>query len=95
MILEYFQHRNIEELYLNDASWYAAQEPDRFAFHIGEQVTRIDTENKKVYTSKQNIFDYDILILATGSGAGLPPYVSMERAEKTKGTSLTLSVSFE
>lgn len=35
---EYFQHRNVEELYLNDASWYAEQEPDRFAFHIGEQV---------------------------------------------------------
>lgn len=36
--VEYFQHRNIEDLYLNDASWYAEQEPDRFAFHIGEQV---------------------------------------------------------
>lgn len=31
------------------------------------------------------IFRYDILVLATGSGAGLPPYVSMARAEKTKG----------
>lgn len=36
--VEYFQHRNIEELYLNDASWYAQQAPDCFAFHIGEQV---------------------------------------------------------
>jgi nitrite reductase (NAD(P)H) len=28
---------------------------------------------------------YDILIMATGSGAGLPPYVSEQQAEKTKG----------
>jgi nitrite reductase (NAD(P)H) len=54
---EYFQHRNVEELYLNDASWYAAQEPDRFAFHIGEQVTLIDSVAKKVFTSKNNTFE--------------------------------------
>lgn len=40
---EYFQHRNIEDLYLNEVSWYAKQNPDHFAFHIGEQVgTRSD-----------------------------------------------------
>ena len=37
-VAEYFQHRNIEELYLNNASWYAEQNPEHFAFHIGEQV---------------------------------------------------------
>jgi nitrite reductase (NAD(P)H) len=39
-LTEYFQHRNIEELYLNDLSWYAEQEPERFQFHIGEAVSR-------------------------------------------------------
>lgn len=86
-LTEYFQHRNVESLYLNDPSWYAAQEPDRFAFHVGEQVTSIDPKAKTVSTSKRNTFDYDILVMATGSGAGLPPYVSVERAEKTKGQS--------
>ncbi|KAL8278182.1 hypothetical protein RQP46_009355 [Phenoliferia psychrophenolica] len=84
-LTEYFQHRNIEELYLNNASWYAEQNPEHFAFHIGEQVTAIDTEAKTVRTSKDNDFKYDILVLATGSGAGLPPYVSQERADKVKG----------
>ena len=37
-LTEYFQHRNIEDLYLNDVSWYAQQNPQHFAFHIGEQV---------------------------------------------------------
>ncbi|KAK4702458.1 nitrite reductase (NAD(P)H), partial [Phenoliferia sp. Uapishka_3] len=84
-LTEYFQHRNIEELYLNNASWYAEQNPEQFAFHIGEQVTAIDTVNKSVHTSKDNDFKYDILVLATGSGAGLPPYLSQERADKVKG----------
>jgi nitrite reductase (NAD(P)H) len=37
-MIEYFQHRNIEDLYLNDVGWYAKQNPEHFAFHIGEQV---------------------------------------------------------
>lgn len=37
-MVEYFQHRNIEDLYLNDVGWYAKQNPEHFAFHIGEQV---------------------------------------------------------
>lgn len=36
---EYFQHRNIEELYLNPLSWYAEQDPSRFQFHVGEAVS--------------------------------------------------------
>ncbi|SGY20621.1 BQ5605_C016g08108 [Microbotryum silenes-dioicae] len=84
-LTEYFQHRNVEDLYLNDPNWYAEQEPDRFAFHVGEQVTLIDSKSKTVSTSRGNTFSYDILVLATGSGAGLPPYVSIEQAEKTTG----------
>ncbi|KAM0788182.1 hypothetical protein ACM66B_001342 [Microbotryomycetes sp. NB124-2] len=84
-LTEYFQHRNVESLYLNNPTWYASQEPERFAFHVGEQVTSIDAANKTVSTSKGNTFDYDVLVLATGSGAGLPPYVSAEQADRTKG----------
>jgi nitrite reductase (NAD(P)H) len=50
-------------------------------------VLRIDTEKKTVHTSKDNTFHYDILVLATGSAAGLPPYVSAAQAKDTKGES--------
>ena len=39
-LTEYFQHRNVEDLYLNDVSWYAKQHREHFAFHIGEQVSQ-------------------------------------------------------
>jgi nitrite reductase (NAD(P)H) len=127
--IEYFQHRNVEDLYLNDVSWYAEQNPEHFAFHIGEQVRahlpssspgsptfflgllgllsisprgglrsdsiadplgqvlEIDTANKIVHTSKDNSVRYDILVMATGSVADLPPYISPERAKDVKGGS--------
>lgn len=49
---------------------------------------RIDTEKKTVHTSKDNTFSYDILVLATGSAAGLPPYVTAAQAKDTKGECL-------
>lgn len=49
------------------------------------KVLAIDTGAKEVHTSKGNTFSYDILVLATGSAAGLPPYVTPEKAKDTKG----------
>ena len=73
--------------------WYAKQNPEHFAFHIGEQVLSIDTERKTVHTSKDNTFTYDILVLATGSAAGLPPYVSAAQAKDTKGIFVYRSIA--
>ncbi|GAA5999895.1 hypothetical protein JCM10207_005960 [Rhodosporidiobolus poonsookiae] len=84
-LTEFFEHRNIEDLYLNKPSWYAEQMPDRFAFSVGEKVIEIDHQNKNVFTSKGNTYQYDILVLATGSNGALPPYISWPEAEKTKG----------
>jgi NAD(P)H-nitrite reductase large subunit len=46
------QHRSVEQLYLNSPAWYAEQDPDRFVFHVGEQVTGLDHEARCVTTSK-------------------------------------------
>lgn len=92
-LTEYFQHRNIEDLYLNDVSWYAEQNPEHFAFHIGEQVIAVDTVSKHVKTSKGNEFRYDILVLATGSIADLPPYISHQRAKDVKGVFVYRSIA--
>lgn len=55
-LTEYFQHRNVSDLYLNSPSWYASQLPDRFAFSTGEKVIEIDPLNKNVFTSKGNVY---------------------------------------
>ena len=100
-------------MYLNSPSWYAEQEPDRFQFYIGEQVTDIDTKAKTVATSKnvrtipcsglasesialypkQNTFSYDILVLATGSEAAYPPYITPAQASSTDGIYVYRSIA--
>ncbi|BGP40530.1 hypothetical protein JCM10449v2_004492 [Rhodotorula kratochvilovae] len=84
-LTEYFQHRNVSDLYLNSPSWYADQLPDRFAYSTGERVTEIDPVHKNIFTSKGNVYQYDLLVMATGSNGALPPYVSPEEAARTKG----------
>ncbi|CAL1707574.1 unnamed protein product [Somion occarium] len=74
-LTEYFQHRNVEKLYLNQADWYTQQDPDRFLFYVGEAVTTINTSAKNVTTDKGRVVPYDYCIIATGSQATLPDYV--------------------
>ncbi|GAA98797.1 uncharacterized protein L969DRAFT_50632 [Mixia osmundae IAM 14324] len=84
-LTEYFEHRNVDDLLLNPPSWYAKHSPSRFAYHLGETVLKIDPEAHTVHTDKNHIFKYDYCVLATGSGAGLPPFVSEEQARETAG----------
>ncbi|GAA5924803.1 hypothetical protein JCM10213_000447 [Rhodosporidiobolus nylandii] len=84
-LTEFFEHRNISKLFLNPPAWYADQQPDRFAYSTGEKIIEIDSTNKTVYSSKGNTYQYDILVLATGSNGALPPYISPEQAARTKG----------
>ncbi|KAB5593146.1 Nitrite reductase (NAD(P)H) large subunit [Ceratobasidium theobromae] len=51
-LTEYFQHRSVEQLYLNSPAWYAEQDPERFVFYTGEQVTSLDHGARRVTTSK-------------------------------------------
>ncbi|GAA5939388.1 uncharacterized protein JCM15063_004507 [Sporobolomyces koalae] len=83
-LTEYFEHRNVTGLYLQTASWYAEQSPERFSYSIGEKVVEIDRQLKCVRTSKGNVYQYDVLVLATGSNGALPPY-AQSRAPQMKG----------
>ncbi|KAG8866838.1 hypothetical protein FRC20_007390, partial [Serendipita sp. 405] len=58
-----------------------------------EQVVFIDHAAHTVTTSKGRTISYDICIIATGSDAGLPPYVSSERAKSTKGIFVYRSIA--
>jgi nitrite reductase (NAD(P)H) len=80
---------NLEPLLMSNprppAEWYAQQDPEHFLFHVGEQVVSVDHVTHTVTTDKDRTIAYDICVLATGSNAGLPPYISQERAQRTRG----------
>ncbi|KAJ7695490.1 NADPH nitrite reductase [Mycena rosella] len=92
-LTEYFEHRNVENLYLNPPSWYAEQQPDNFRYFLGEAVTSISPEKHLIHTSQGHVIKYDKCILATGSHAGLPPYVTAEQAAKTDGVFVYRNIS--
>ncbi|KAK5118751.1 hypothetical protein LTR85_007957 [Meristemomyces frigidus] len=71
-LTSFFQHREVENLYLNPASWYASMPEGSLNYHLNTLVTSVDTEKKTVETSQGQTVPYDILVLATGSDAVLP-----------------------
>ncbi|KAF9219484.1 nitrite reductase [Gyrodon lividus] len=92
-LTDYFQHRSVEKLYLNEVEWYAQQDPERFLFHTDEQVTSLDTVTHSITTNKGRVVKYDYCVLATGSESTLPHYIPPERAEKTKGVFVYRNIS--
>ncbi|OSD05584.1 nitrite reductase [Trametes coccinea BRFM310] len=76
-LTEYFEHRNIEKLYLNSPEWYQQQDPDQFSFHVGETVVTLDTEAGTVTTDAGRTVAYDHCVIATGSEATLPRYADL------------------
>lgn len=81
----YFEQRSIEGLYLNPLDWYKSHAPGKLAYHTSDPVVAIQSEDKQVLTSKGLLLPYDVCVLATGSDAALPPYVSRERFQNTSG----------
>ncbi|KAI0338846.1 nitrite reductase [Trametopsis cervina] len=73
-LTDYFQHRNVENLYLNQADWYTSQDPERFQFFLNEAVTSLSPSTRTVTTSTGRTIRYDICVLATGSDSTLPTF---------------------
>lgn len=70
----FFEHRLIENLYLNPREWYTSFDDGWLSYHLNTRVTEIIPEAKYVSTSNGDNVPYDILVLATGSDAVLPKY---------------------
>ncbi|KAF6764112.1 nitrite reductase [Ephemerocybe angulata] len=92
-LTEYFEHRNVESLYLNPPSWYAQHEPHRLSYHLQETIVSISADQHLVHTDKNRAFRYDTCVIATGSRAEVPPYTSLEQAQKTKGVFVYRNIS--
>merc|ERR1712000_142292 len=73
-LTSYFEHRKIENLYLNSAEWYAQAPEGALGWHVNTQVTSIDSEAKTVSCANGEVVPYDVLVLATGSNAILPQH---------------------
>lgn len=71
-LTSFFQHRDVEQLYLNPSSWYSDAPEGSLNYHLNTQVTSVDAERKTVDTSSGDVVPYDVLVVATGSDAMLP-----------------------
>ena len=71
-LTSFFQHRKVENLYLNPREWYNGMPDGALNYHLNTRVTEIHTEAKLVSTSNGDTVPYDTLVLATGSDALLP-----------------------
>lgn len=66
---EYFSSDDADELLLAPRDWYTE---NNITLRTGEMITDIETETKRVFTHKHDYFEYDYLILATGSSCFVP-----------------------
>ena len=66
----YFSGKTAADLTLVEPGYY---QENNIEIHIGDRVTRIDRDNKKVYSANGVVIYYDKLILATGSYPFVPP----------------------
>ncbi|KAB8302377.1 hypothetical protein EYC80_005803 [Monilinia laxa] len=71
-LTSFFQHRRVEELYLNPESWYADVPQGSLSYHLNTKVVGIKHAAKRVVCASGDVLPYDILVLATGSDALLP-----------------------
>src|SRR5262249_36800405 len=62
--------QDAKEIFLNPLSWY---DENNIRLHAGRRVTRIDRENKMVYSGEEIADPYDHLVFATGSRPFVPP----------------------
>ncbi|KAK7407944.1 Nitrite reductase [NAD(P)H] [Neonectria punicea] len=71
-LTSFFEHRKIENLYLNPAEWYQEAPEGVLNYHVNTKAISINSEEKTVTCANSQVYPYDILVLATGSNAILP-----------------------
>ncbi|MFD2932333.1 nitrite reductase large subunit NirB [Spirosoma flavum] len=72
----YFDGKTAEDLTLASEQWYA---DNGITLYLTDPVIDIDRERKQVRSHHGVVVPYDYLILATGSGAFVPPVAGVEK----------------
>jgi nitrite reductase (NAD(P)H) len=80
-LTSFFQHRQVENLYLNPKSWYGEHPEGSLNYHLNTLATEIKPKEKAVITADHQTIPYDILVLATGSDALVPKHTPGYDAE--------------
>jgi nitrite reductase (NADH) large subunit len=73
---EYFNGKSGTELQLNASEWYTE---NNITLHLGDPVTNINRMEKTVTSFKGLVLAYDVLVMATGSAAMVPPIHGVEK----------------
>lgn len=81
----YFASRSVDALLLNPPAWYDQHAPGRLRYLSGVRVLHVNHAEHKVLTSDGRTEPYDACVLATGSDAALPPYISAAKMARTQG----------
>jgi nitrite reductase (NADH) large subunit len=73
---EFFAGKSAEDLSMASATWYS---DNNITLHLGDPIAQINRSAKMVDSHKGLTLPYDILILATGSAAFVPPIPGTEK----------------
>ena len=73
---EFFAGKSAEDLSMSSKTWY---EENGIKLHLGDPVQSIDRQTKTVHSYKGITESYDVLILATGSSAFVPPIPGVDK----------------
>ncbi|MBC6996953.1 nitrite reductase large subunit NirB [Cytophaga sp. FL35] len=73
---EYFESQDAKALEMAPKEWYLE---NKIELVTSERVLDINRDSKTISTSKDRIFSYDYLVLATGSSPFVPPIKGVEK----------------
>jgi len=73
---EFFENQDAKALEMAPAEWYKENGIDLI---VDERVSDIQRTTKTIITAKNRVFNYDYLVLATGSSAFVPPIKGVEK----------------
>ncbi|PWN49200.1 putative nitrite reductase [Violaceomyces palustris] len=85
-LTQYFKSRSLQDLLLNPQEWYSSHAKGKLRYITQQRVTSIHDESKTVTTSDGTSYQYDKLVLSTGSRAALPPYMPWEKFTLLRGS---------
>src|SRR3989338_2226227 len=68
--------KSVEDIYINTEEWY---KKNNIFLRLGEKVLDVDAQKKRITTEKGASFEYDQLLLATGSNPFIPPIEGVKK----------------